>query len=104
MANSRPDQLPQWWTTASAGGVVADLNGDGKLDYAAEEGYPSDSYEFLLGDGHGTFNLKSSIVVSNDGNGPGVAADFNADGRLDLATRNNMNNGTVSILLQVPAP
>jgi len=86
------------------GGVVADLNGDGKLDYAAAEGYPSNSYEFLLGDGHGTFNLQSAIVVSNNGNGPGVAADFNADGRLDLATLNSMNSGTVSILLQVPAP
>lgn len=87
-----------------SGGVVADLNGDGKLDYAAAEGYPSNSYEFFLGDGHGAFNLSSSIVVSNDGNGPGVAADFNADGRLDLATRNDTDNGTVSVLLQVPAP
>jgi hypothetical protein len=86
-----------------SGGVVADLNGDGKLDYAAAEAYPSNSYEFLLGDGHGTFNLHGAIVVSNNGNGPGVAGDFNGDGRLDLATINSMNSGTVSILLQVPA-
>jgi hypothetical protein len=86
------------------GGFLADLNGDGKLDYGGLEDYPSNSYEFFLGDGHGTFNLTSSILVSNVGNGPAAVGDFNADGRLDLATINDMNNGTVSVLLQVPAP
>ena len=86
------------------GGLLADLNGDGKLDYAASGGYPNDVYEFFLGDGHGTFNVTTTFDVSNNGSGPLVAADFNADGRLDLATRNSMNNGTVSVLLQVPAP
>ncbi len=90
--------------TGLAGGLLADLNGDGKLDFAGTEGYPSNSYEFFLGDGHGTFNLANSIVVSNNGNGPAVVGDFNADGRLDLATFNDMNNGTVSILLQEPTP
>ncbi len=87
-----------------SGGVVADLNGDGKLDYAAAEGYPSNNYEFFLGDGHGTFNFSSSFLVSNNGNGPGVGADFNGDGRLDIATRNDTNGGTVSILLQERTP
>jgi hypothetical protein len=87
-----------------SGGFLADLNGDGKLDYAATGGYPNNVYEFFLGDGHGTFNLTTTFDVSNDGSGPAVAADFNGDGRLDLATRNSMNNGTVSVLLQVPAP
>jgi len=86
------------------GGLLADLNGDGKLDYAATGGYPNDVYEFFLGDGHGTFNLTTTFDVSHIGSGPSVAADFNADGRLDLATLNETNNGTVSILLQVPAP
>ncbi len=86
------------------GGLLADLNGDGKLDYAAQGGYPHDVYEFFLGDGHGTFNLTTTFDVSNNGSGPLVAADFNGDGRLDLATINEMNTGTVSILLQVPAP
>jgi FG-GAP repeat len=57
-----------------------------------------------LGDGQGTFNLTTTFDVSNNGSGPAVAADFNADGRLDLATRNDTNNGTVSVLLPVPAP
>ena len=50
-----------------------------------------------------SIDLHGAIVVSNNGNGPGVAGDFNGDGRLDLATINSMNSGTVSILLQVPA-
>jgi hypothetical protein len=82
------------------GGVLADLNGDGKLDLASAVGYPSNSYDFFLGDGHGTFNLNNSILVSHAGNGPAVVGDFNADGRLDLATINDENSGTVSILLQ----
>jgi hypothetical protein len=86
------------------GGLLADLNGDGKLDYAAQGGYPNDVYEFFLGDGHGTFNLTTTFDVSNNGSGPLVATDFNGDGRLDLATINEMNTGTVSIILQVPAP
>jgi FG-GAP-like repeat/FG-GAP repeat len=86
------------------GGLLADLNGDGKLDYAAQGGYPNDVYEFFLGDGHGTFNLATTFDVSNNGSGPLVAADFNGDGRLDLATINEMNVGTVSVVLQVPAP
>jgi hypothetical protein len=87
-----------------SGGFLADLNGDGKLDYAATGGYPNNVYEFFLGDGHGSFHLTTTFDVSNNGSGPAVAADFNGDGRLDLATRNDMNNGTVSVLLQVPAP
>ena len=44
------------------------------------------------------FNLTNSMVVSNNGNGAGVVGDFNADGRLDLATINH----ELSILLQEP--
>jgi FG-GAP-like repeat/FG-GAP repeat len=87
-----------------SGGLLADFNGDGKLDLAGEVGYPSNSYDFFLGDGHGTFNLTNSIDVSNYFNGPAVVGDFNADGRLDLATLNQTNGGTVSILLQAPQP
>jgi hypothetical protein len=62
----------------------------------------SNSYDFLLGDGLGTFNLADSNDVSNNGIGPAVAGDFNGDGRLDLATFDYVNGGTVAILLQQP--
>jgi hypothetical protein len=82
------------------GGVLADFNGDGKLDLAAEISYPSNSYFFLLGDGHGTFNLAGSVGE----NGPAVVGDFNGDGRLDLATISGANGAMVSIQLQEPGP
>jgi len=77
---------PQLDVLSQFGGVLADFNGDGKLDLAAEINCPSNSYDFLLGDGLGTFNLASSNDVSNNGIGPAVAGDFNGDSRMDLAT------------------
>jgi FG-GAP repeat len=44
--------------------------------------------------------LTNSINGSNNFNGPAAIADFNGDGKLDLATLNGVDDGTVSILLQ----
>jgi hypothetical protein len=55
----------------------ADVNGDGKMDLVAD-GRPEGSV--LLGGGDGTFTLKTAIE-----NGGRVVADFNHDGKLDLA-------------------
>jgi uncharacterized protein (TIGR03437 family) len=77
--------------------AIADLNGDGKLDLAvaADSG---NSVTILLGNGDGTFSTGSTITTGL-GQGPAavIAADFNRDGKLDLATANE--DGTVSILL-----
>jgi hypothetical protein len=79
--------------------VAADFNNDGKLDLAVTN-FADGTITLLLGNGNGTFTQAagSPYVV---GHGPYqiAAADFNGDGKLDLAVA-NLTDGTVSILLQ----
>ena len=67
--------------------VAADFNGDGKLDLAvANSDYNSGTnVSVLLGNGDGTLQAQVSYTT---GLGPQAvqAADFNGDGRIDLAT------------------
>src|SRR5262249_49509012 len=66
--------------------VVADFNGDGKLDLAvtnANLGLGS-TISILTGKGDGTFNPHVDQMVVPEP-GPIVAADFNHDGKIDLA-------------------
>jgi hypothetical protein len=88
--------------------VVADFNGDGKLDIAVAESNSSvfpNSVNVLLGNGDGTFQAAVSYPVGDFPYGVAVG-DFNGDGKLDLAVVNVCgsdstcaSNGTVSILL-----
>lgn len=79
--------------------ICGDFNDDGKLDLAIAN-YGDDTVTLLLGNGDGTFTPASGSPYAV-GHGPVAiaAADFNGDGKLDLAVANSLD-GTVSILLQ----
>ena len=82
--------------TAPSGLATADFNGDGKLDLAIVNS-GSNTVSILLGNGNGTFTLKSSPAT---GQNPSAATvgDFNLDGKLDLAITNQADS-TVTVLL-----
>jgi hypothetical protein len=70
--------------SATSSIVVADFNGDHKLDIALTGGQ---TLALLLGNGDGTF--ATPMYVFDAGASSLVAADFNSDGKLDIAA-----NGT----------
>jgi hypothetical protein len=79
---------------------MGDFNNDGKLDLAIAN-YGDNTVTLLLGNGDGTFTQASgSPYVVVNGAYMIAAADFNGDGKLDLAVTGLNGYGTVSILLQ----
>ena len=86
-----------WGLTAAAG----DFDGNGKLDVAMAAGQPTSSsgLAVLLGNGDGTFTLAngSQIALGLQLNAM-VAADFNGDGKLDLAAADGGANAVFVLL------
>ncbi|PYV00917.1 MAG: hypothetical protein DMG26_14635, partial [Acidobacteria bacterium] len=78
--------------------VAADFNGDGKLDLATvNNSNGAGSVSILVGNGNGTFRSHVDYATGDHSTGV-VAADFNRDGKVDLAVANDYDN-SVSILL-----
>jgi len=73
-----------------AGGILYDLNGDGKLDMVAVDsagasGTGVGNVWVLLGNGDGTFQAPAQTPLSSHAGSSLVFGDFNGDGLLDFA-------------------
>lgn len=85
----------------SPANAIADLNGDGALDFLSADAN-LDTVDIVLGNGNGTFGVSTDIALAPDIYGPdaGAVADFNGDGKLDLAvTEIGFPDGQVSVQL-----
>lgn len=102
---SGPNVLPLGGGSTAAGIALGDMNHDGKLDAVVTFSNPATSdqpttgaVEVLLGNGDGTFVQHGPVSVGASRPDSIAIADFNHDGKLDVATAND-NLGNVSILL-----
>jgi hypothetical protein len=70
--------------------AVGDFNGDGKLDVVISNLYnSSQTLSVLLGNGDGTLGAATTYALPNGVAYSVTAADFNGDGKLDLADANS---------------
>jgi autotransporter-associated beta strand protein len=84
--------------------ITGDFNGDGKLDvctlnYVGGGGLPA-SLSILLGNGSGGFTPATGSPIDNgndDSLSDGVAADFDGDGKIDLAVVDSNGGAVVQI-------
>src|SRR5206468_10900015 len=77
--------------------VVADFNGDGKLDLAVGSLGASNTNQVsvLLGNGDGTFQTALNSTVPGAGIDGLAVGDFNGDGKPDLASANYNSSNVV---------
>ena len=81
--------------------AAADFNGDGKLDLAVADfgvpGLSAGSFAVLIGNGNGTFQPQQDPLTNPGAPVAVVAADFNGDGKVDLAVANE-DTSTITLL------
>jgi uncharacterized repeat protein (TIGR01451 family) len=92
--------VPQNPVASPSAMVIADVNGDGKLDMTYTDG--NNSFSVLLGNGDGTLQPATTYPIGSSPRGL-VAGDFNGDGRTDLAVVNNQTNN-ITVLLGILSP
>jgi hypothetical protein len=78
--------------------AIGDFNGDGIADMAVANGNNGNTVTVLLGVGDGTFSTVSATPTVGTGAFGIVTADFNGDGKVDLAVT-AQSSGTLTILL-----
>lgn len=91
-------------TSDLAGGTLADVNGDGKLDIiVVDDNNPANVFT-MLGNGDGTFNAPPPpVTLSGQAGNNVVFADLNADGLLDIVDT-DYTSGQVTVYLATSAP
>ena len=78
--------------TNLAGGVVADVSSDSKLDIVVvDQAVPANVWT-LLGNGNGTFQTPTSVALSGTSGIGAAFSDLNGDGLLDIAEMDSDTN------------
>jgi hypothetical protein len=86
------------WPQSLQGGLLTDVDGDGKLDVLAFDNQTPANVLVMLGSGTGTFATATSPGTLTTSAPSGmIFADFNGDGKIDFAARTESNQLQVTL-------